>query len=251
MCTCQLRKWDSARRRVEHGQTTLQSSGRPTENKTWAGHRTLQGGTRAMKQDALMTAARAIASGNRANSFDREAAAARFEVGATRASAKAWYLESIGHYIYRGDTLLHVAAAYDIDAARALLSAGADVRARNRRGAEPLHYAADGSPNSPWWNPSRQTTVVLMLIEAGADPDALDNSGVAPLHRAVRTRCADAVRALLQGGADPHLENRSGSTPLSLAFQTTGRGGSGSPEAKREQERIVEILSGSRESGDD
>jgi hypothetical protein len=29
---------------------------------------------------------------------------------------------------------------------------GASVRARNRRGAEPLHYAADGNPGSAGWN---------------------------------------------------------------------------------------------------
>src|SRR4051794_3999415 len=66
-------------------------------------------------------------------------------VGASRQSARDYFLEPIKHYVYAGDTLLHVAAAaYAMDAARALVLAGADVRARNRRGAEPLHYAADG-----------------------------------------------------------------------------------------------------------
>ena len=51
-----------------------------------------------------------------------------------------------------------------------------------------------------------------------------------------------AVRALLAGGADPNLANKSGSTPLALATQTTGRGGSGSPEARREQVEIVRLL---------
>ena len=80
------------------------------------------------------------------------------------------------------------------------------------------------------------------LIEAGADPDAADARGVAPLHRAVRTRSAQAVAALLAGGADASLPNRSGSTPLKLAQQTTGRGGSGSPEAKAEQAEILRLL---------
>jgi hypothetical protein len=70
----------------------------------------------------------------------------------------------------------------------------------------------------------------------------LDNSGVAPLHRAVRTRCAAAVKALLRGGADACLKNKSGSIPLLLASQNTGRGGSGSPEAKAQQEEILRIL---------
>jgi ankyrin repeat protein len=75
---------------------------------------------------------------------------------------------------------------------------------------------------------------VAALLAAGADPNATDKSGVAPLHRAVRTRCAAAVAALLDGGADPRLPNRRGSTPLQLANRATGRGGSGSPEAKAE-----------------
>src|SRR4051794_38459955 len=62
--------------------------------------------------------------------------------GATRAEATPWFLDGIEHYIYRGDTALHVAAAaYDEKVARALIARGADVRAANRRGAEPLHYA--------------------------------------------------------------------------------------------------------------
>jgi hypothetical protein len=169
---------------------------------------------------------------------------ARFEAGAMRAESTSWVLEEIAHYVYAGDTLLHVAAAaYACDVARALLDHGADVRARNRRGAEPLHYAADGGPNHASWNPSAQAEMVALLIGAGAHVDALDKSGVAPLHRAARTRCTGAVRALLAGGADPRLPNASGSTPLDLATSTTGRGGSGSAEAKREQQEILLLLS--------
>jgi ankyrin repeat protein len=145
--------------------------------------------------------------------------------------------------VYVRDTVLHVAAAgYRADLARQLLRAGADVGAPNRRGAQPLHYAADGLPGSANWNPEAQVATVVCLIEAGADPNAVDKSGVAPLHRAVRTRCAAAVSALLDGGADAQLKNRRGSTPLQLARLNTGRGGSGSPEAKAQQQRIVQIL---------
>jgi ankyrin repeat protein len=77
---------------------------------------------------------------------------------------------------------------------------------------------------------------------AGADPNAVDKSGVAPLHRAVRNRCAAAVKALIDGGADPRAPNRNGSTPMLLATQNTGRGGSGSTEAKLQQESILRLL---------
>jgi hypothetical protein len=166
-----------------------------------------------------------------------------FESGATRQTAKSYYMDEIGHYLYAGDTALHVAAAaYRQEIVQNLIATGANVRARNRRGAEPLHYAVDGMPGSRRWNPHAQAATIARLIEAGADPNATDKSGVTPLHRAVRTRCAAAVKALLEGGADPRRKNRSGSTPMLLATQNTGRGGSGSCEAKAQQELIVQML---------
>jgi ankyrin repeat protein len=163
--------------------------------------------------------------------------------GATRQGAKDYWFEAIGHYVYKGDTALHVAAAaYRHEIARKLINAGANARARNRRGAEPLHYAADGGPGSPSWDPEAQAATVAALIAAGADPDATDNSGVTALHRAVRTRCTGAVRALLEGGASAQRPNKSGSTPMRLAIMTTGRGGSGSDQAKAQQVEIVRLL---------
>ncbi len=151
----------------------------------------------------------------------------------------------IDHYVYAGDTALHVAAAgYRVEILRLLLDMGGDVSARNRRGAEPLHYAADGGPGSRSWNPSAQAETVRCLIEAGADPNATDKSGVTPLHRAVRGRCAAAVSALIRGGADVQRPNRRGSTPLQLASRATGRGGTGSPESKAQQAQILTQLEG-------
>jgi ankyrin repeat protein len=123
-----------------------------------------------------------------------------------------------------------------------LIALGADIRARNRLGVEPLHLAADGAPGSRSWNPRAQAGTISLLIQAGADPNANNKNGTAPLHRAVRTRSAAAVEALLAGGADPRLKTRNGSTPMTLAEQTTGRGGSGSPQAKAQQKEIVRLL---------
>ena len=116
------------------------------------------------------------------------------------------------------------------------------MRARNRRGSEPLHYAADGSPGADWSNPHGQREVVLLLVRNGADPNVLDSTGVAPLHRAVRTRSSEAVLTLIENGADPRLMNKSGSTPLHLAVQTTGRSGAGSDAAREEQRRLIAML---------
>jgi hypothetical protein len=170
-------------------------------------------------------------------------ATAREAKGATRQSPEASFFEEIKHYVYEGDTALHLAAAaYRKAVARKLVAAGADVNAKNRRGAGPLHYAVDGVPGSPSWNPRAQAATVTFLLEAGADPNAADAGGVTPLHRAVRNRCAAAVAALLQGGADPRRRNKKGTTVRQLAELTTGRGGVGSPEAKAQQEEIVRLL---------
>jgi hypothetical protein len=166
-------------------------------------------------------------------------------VGASRQDPATYFLTPIRHYVYGGDTALHVAAATHLrELAESLVASGADVRARNRRGAEPLHYAADGSPGAARWKPVAQREVIAFLIGAGADPDAFDKSGVAPLHRAVRTRSSAAVGALIEYGADPRLMNKSGSTPLHLAVQNTGRSNSGSEAAKDEQDRIITLLLG-------
>jgi len=166
-------------------------------------------------------------------------------IAASRQDAGTYFLAAIGHYVYAGDTALHVAAAaYQRELAESIVAKGADVRARNRRGAEPLHYAADGGPGAVHWDPVAQREVIAYLIAAGADPNAWDNSGVAPLHRAVRNRCSAAASALIEGGADPRLKNKSGSTPLHLAVQNTGKSKSGSEAAKHEQGRIIAVLLG-------
>ncbi|MEO8255983.1 MAG: ankyrin repeat domain-containing protein [Acidobacteriota bacterium] len=165
------------------------------------------------------------------------------EVGATREAASPYFLAAITHYVYAGDTALHIAAAaYQAGVSKQLISAGANVGARNRRGDEPLHYAADGSPESVAWDPDAQYAIVELLIAAGADPNSKNDSGVAPVHRAVRTRCAAAVRALLINGADALTRNKAGSTPLHLAVQNTGRGGSGSAAARDQQQKIIRLL---------
>jgi hypothetical protein len=159
------------------------------------------------------------------------------------ARADEFFLAERRAQVYAGDTALHAAAfSYDVQMARDLIERGADVRARNRRGAEPLHAATMGAPGSTTWDPPGQRAIVGYLIEAGADPNAAANGGVTPLHRAVRNRCSAAVQALLLGGADPLLRNDRGSSAADLTQWTTGRGGSGSAAAKAEQQIILELL---------
>jgi ankyrin repeat protein len=187
---------------------------------------------------AFMTFMRAIARGERARVPLLLAAAPQLAVASIGVDES--FLDEISHQVYRGDTALHLAAAaYEAGIVRELVNAGAIATAANRRGAEPLHYAVDGNPGSPRWDPVAQQETVLALI---ADPNALDKNGTAPLHRAVRNRCATAVEALLDVGADPRATNGKGSTAMQLAHWTTGRGGSGSPEARAQQAEIVRLL---------
>jgi len=161
------------------------------------------------------------------------------EVGAARQGAPDFFFSEIAHYLYAGDTALHMAAAaFRRSIAELLVAHGADCHARNRRGAEPLHYAADANH----WDPMAQAETIEYLLSVGADPNAWDRSGVAPLHRAVRTRSLPAVRALLEGGANPRAPNKTGSTPLHLAVQNTGAGGSGSERAHQQQAGIIALL---------
>ncbi|MBX7223793.1 MAG: ankyrin repeat domain-containing protein [Blastocatellia bacterium] len=150
----------------------------------------------------------------------------------------------IFHWIYAGDTILHVASAgHRFSVAHLLLAAGADPNAAgNRRGSTPLHYAADGFITGPEWNARPQVATLRLLVEAGSSLNAQDRNGATALHRATRTRTAEAVQYLLEAGADPMLRNKSGSTPFHLAVQTTGRGDSGKPIARDAQKRIVEVF---------
>ncbi len=166
-------------------------------------------------------------------------ATAASSVGATRQGSSTFFFADIKHYMYAGDTALHMAAAaFNRTVAEVLVKHGADCRARNRRGAEPLHYAADANH----WDPAAQAETIEYLISAGADPDARDDSGVAPIHRAVRTRSLMAVKALLDGGASVSQPNKSGSTPLYLAEHSSGRSGSGTPQAREQQAAIIQLL---------
>src|SRR6516164_1876438 len=69
-----------------------------------------------MSDAALMTLVRTIVTADDTIAFHLLAAnpalaKGRFEIGATRQTAETFYLDEIGHYIYAGDTALHLAAA--------------------------------------------------------------------------------------------------------------------------------------------
>jgi ankyrin repeat protein len=161
---------------------------------------------------------------------------------AARISEARYYDHKIFHWLYVGDTALHLAAAgYRVEIVGLLLATGSDPNAfMNMRHSGPLHYAADGYISGPTWDPEQQVQTIECLLAAGANVNAQDKNGATALHRAVRTRCAAAVRFLLQAGADPTLRNKPGSTAFHLAAQNTGRGGSGADKARAAQREIIE-----------
>jgi len=169
-------------------------------------------------------------------------------VGATPQIAQARAVDErlvkeIPHQVYAGDTALHLAAA----ALRpltvgALIRAGADSNAVNRRGATALHYACDARPRAGGtWNPSKQRSVIELLLDAGADVEHKDKAGAVPLHRAVRARSPEAVRCLLERGARVDATHgRQRTTPLHIGTRSTGA--SGTKGAQAEQQEIVGLL---------
>lgn len=154
------------------------------------------------------------------------------------------YNSGIFHWLYRGDTPLHlVAAGHRYEFVPLLLSVGANPNSSlNHRRGTPLHYAADGYISGSAWNPLNQTRTIQLLLAAGAEINAQDKNGATPLHRAVRTRCAAAVRTLVERGADLLLQNNGGNTAFHLAVQNTGRGGSGTDIARKAQLEIIQFL---------
>jgi uncharacterized protein len=118
--------------------------------------------------------------------IDVFAAAATGRMGDLRRSATDTTANS---YAYDGWTPLHLAAFFgNLDAARLLLDAGADVHAvsRNSLANTPLHAATAG----------KHSELALLLIEKGANPRAVDTGGYTPLEIARQNGLTEVVAAV-------------------------------------------------------
>ena len=94
-----------------------------------------------------------------------------------------------------GSTPLFFAARQgDVETARVLLDAGADINAAAAAGTSPLVVAAH----------SDHGVLAKFLLERGADP-SLAGAGYTALHAAVLRGNLDLVKALLERGADPNV----------------------------------------------
>ena len=180
-----------------------------------------------------------------------------------------YFLDAIGHHVYAGDTALHIAAAaYRADIARELVDLGANARARNRLGSEPLHYAAVGGPGSKHWNPEAQAATIAFLIRAGADPNAANKSGAGPLHQAVRTtvrrrgacsarerrgsasRERERVHAASPGGSEHRSRGKRERRPLESnrlrSFACSSRRGARLTDTDRHGKTVADSIRGER-----
>jgi uncharacterized protein len=114
--------------------------------------------------------------------------------------------------VHMAESLLHAVAAGDVEAARAILTGGADCNVRDSDGATALMLAARGGG----------LALVNLLLEFGADANARDGRGWGPLAFAVYNAdldrgFPDVVRALVDAGADIEAPIGYGVRPLMLA----------------------------------
>ena len=109
-----------------------------------------------------------------------------------------------------GMTALHWAAMTgDVEIARMLIYAGANVKASTRIGAYTPLYLASQQGNAE---------VIEALIQAGSDPKAGTPNGTTPLMVAAQAGKIDAVGVLIDGGADVNAKDGvRGQTPLMYA----------------------------------
>ena len=113
-----------------------------------------------------------------------------------------------------GDTRLHLAAITDyshkgvcgLEQVEILVSAGADVNAKNNRGWTPLRMVM--STAKP------DIEIVQFLISSGADVNTKCEQGITPLHMAVAMEDMKLIELLVSKGADVNAENVYGFTPL-------------------------------------
>src|SRR3954469_14257529 len=86
-------------------------------------------------------------------------------LAATKRATRDVLADSIPHWLYVGDTPLHLAAAaLQLASVEVILGANACPTAGNRRGATPLHYAFDPRPDSPGSGASAEQAAVIELL---------------------------------------------------------------------------------------
>ena len=120
------------------------------------------------------------------------------------------FRETIYHPKFKGGLtpLMFASQAGNVESARILLAAGADVNEGTEEVGPPLLLAASNG----------REQVALLLLEKGTDPNATDGYGMTALHWAAFQDDHTLAQLLLEAEADVAAATRVGAiTPLSLA----------------------------------
>lgn len=109
-----------------------------------------------------------------------------------------------------------VLAMGDVECARLVKEAGADVNQHGQSGQSILQFAVKGALRTG------NTNILKLVLSWGVDPNVLsDGRAVTALHEAVWATpgqdLTPVVDELLRSGTDPCIADRTGSTPLDLA----------------------------------
>ena len=113
---------------------------------------------------------------------------------------------------FGASALLLTSQSSDITCANLLIQAGADPKASNSQGHNPLHYAA------AYLN---EQSSIAYLVNAGTEINGRDNFGLTPLSQTVIGDHSVSAEALLDLGAEINTLDNEGDSPLhsSLVFQ--------------------------------
>ena len=120
-------------------------------------------------------------------------------------------------------TPLNDAVLYgDFEMVKVLLEYKADVNARNRRNATPIHRVPEGFWffDIPHHGPQMLVDIARLLLERGADLNAQDEYGKTPLHAAARRKTVEVLRVFLEHGANVGAQDHQGRTPLYEAVES-------------------------------
>ncbi len=125
-------------------------------------------------------------------------------------SAIALFLISVGSTVAFAGPLHEATRDGDLEQARALVEAGADLDTQGDNGETPLTLAVLGG----------YVSVASLLIDRGADIQARNRGGFTPLHAAAYVNAVEIAEQLLGRGADVNDQmNKAGVTPLSVASE--------------------------------
>jgi len=112
------------------------------------------------------------------------------------------------------ESLLRQAADnYDVDAARSLIQAGADVNGPDDLGRTALHFATDLDYPQECYDVSG---MIDLLIRSGAKVNAATSNGWTPLHFAAFRLDQRYLEWLINAGADVILRNDDGHMPIHI-----------------------------------